>query len=362
MEMTSPALTAEQRTSRNAIARICASGLPTLELLEQVARRVRAVVPYASGGWLSADPATLLKTGGIVEQVTRELHVLLFENELFCEDFAKFEQLVRGRRRAASLAIETNDELERSRRFREIYRPNGLSDELRVIFRSGSAVLGVGCITRAEGARRFDDSELAFLDAIADPVGEGMRRALVLDEIADPETRAEDVPGMIIVRDDDSIESMTDAGRHWLSEMRLDVGAELDLPSMVYQLVRRVRTRDSALARGRVRLPSGRWLFVHAARLSNPEGAAARTVVLLEPARRAELAALIVELYGLTEREREVTELLVRGLAVGEIAAALSISPHTVRDHAKAIFAKTGVVSRPELTAKFFYEHFGTLQ
>jgi hypothetical protein len=65
--------------------------------------------------------------------------MLLFENELFCEDFAKFEQLVRGRRRAASLASETDDELELSRRFREIYRPNGLSDELRVIFRSGSA-------------------------------------------------------------------------------------------------------------------------------------------------------------------------------------------------------------------------------
>jgi DNA-binding CsgD family transcriptional regulator len=356
--MPSPALTAEQVAGRDAIGRLCASGFSSLELLERVARRVRATVPHASAGFLSADPATLLKTGGFVEQVTRQLHMLLFENEVFWDDFAKFEQIARSGQRAVSLAAATENELDRSRRFREIYRPRGLDDELRVVFRSGGAVLGVGCIVRAEGAPRFDDSELAFLDSVADSVGEGLRRALVLEKITDPRTTADDMPGMIIVQDDDSIESMTDAGRHWLAEMRLDVGAKLELPGIVYQVVRRARRENPAPARGRVRLPNGRWLFVHAARLSSAPGGPARTAVLLEPARRAQLAALIVELYGLTEREREVTELLVRGLAVEEIAAVLAISRYTVRDHVKAIFAKTGVVSRPELTAKLFYDHF----
>jgi DNA-binding CsgD family transcriptional regulator len=356
--MPASALTTEQVAGRDAIGRLCASGLSTLELLERVARRVRATVPHASAGFLSADPATLLKTGGFVEQVPRQLHMLLFENEVFWDDFAKFEQMARSGQRAVSLAAETEDELERSRRFREIYRPRGLHDELRVIFRSGSAVLGVGCIVRAEGTPRFDDSELAFLASIADCVGEGLRQALVFEKITDPATGAEDMPGMIIVRDDDSIESMTDAGRHWLAEMRLDVGAELELPSIVYQVVRRARQKNPAQGCGRVRLPSGRWLFIHAARLSSSEATPVRTAVLLEPARRAQLATLIVELYGLTEREREVTEQLVRGLAVDEIAAALAISRYTVRDHVKAIFAKTGVVSRPELTAKLFYDHF----
>jgi DNA-binding CsgD family transcriptional regulator len=31
----------------------------------------------------------------------------------------------------------------------------------------------------------------------------------------------------------------------------------------------------------------------------------------------------------------------------------MTISRHTVRDHFKAIFAKLGVASRPELTARF---------
>ena len=85
-----------------------------------------------------------------------------------------------------------------------------------------------------------------------------------------------------------------------------------------------------------------------------------RLAVVLQPARRAQLAPLIVDLYGLTEREREVTELLVRGLAIKEIAGALAISLYTARDHVKAIFAKFGVTSRPELTAKLFHEHFAS--
>jgi DNA-binding CsgD family transcriptional regulator len=60
-----------------------------------------------------------------------------------------------------------------------------------------------------------------------------------------------------------------------------------------------------------------------------------------------EIAPLIVEAYGLTAREREVMSLLMRGFATGEIAGRLWLSPHTVQDHVKAIYEKTGVRSRP---------------
>ena len=50
--------------------------------------------------------------------------------------------------------------------------------------------------------------------------------------------------------------------------------------------------------------------------------------------------------------------MLLRGLPIEEIAASLWISRHTVRDYTKAIFAKLGVGSRPELTAKLFHDHY----
>lgn len=53
----------------------------------------------------------------------------------------------------------------------------------------------------------------------------------------------------------------------------------------------------------------------------------------------------------LTEREREVTALVARGLTDAEIARELMLSPHTVRQYVKAILRKVGARSRVTLTA-----------
>ena len=76
---------------------------------------------------------------------------------------------------------------------------------------------------------------------------------------------------------------------------------------------------------------------------------------MIEPARPHELAPLIADAYRLTEREREVTRLVARGLSTEAIAAQLYLSPWTVQDHLKAIFEKVGVATRGELVAHVFF-------
>ncbi len=49
---------------------------------------------------------------------------------------------------------------------------------------------------------------------------------------------------------------------------------------------------------------------------------------------------------------------MVDGSDAVEIARTLFLSPHTVRDHLKAIFAKMGVGSRGELVARLFADHY----
>ena len=84
----------------------------------------------------------------------------------------------------------------------------------------------------------------------------------------------------------------------------------------------------------------------------------ARVAVILESARSHELAPLIADAYGLTERERAVTQLVAQGLATNDIASRMHLSPYTVQDHLKSIFDKAGVSTRGELVARVFFEHY----
>ena len=344
--------------AKMAITRLCAAALPPLGLLQQIAERVRATVPYAAAGWQLTDPATLLGTGGFAENVDADTHQRLIENELTGADFTPFTRLARSPAAAASLRDATGEELERSTRYRTIHAANGWGDELRAVFRSGGAAWGQVCLARAAGEPAFSADDTAFLAGVCAQIGDGLRTALLLEgATAAPPGGA---PGLVVLRDDGSLEAISDDAAEWLAQLP-DEG--LELPSVVYEVARRARAladtgRPGLPARARVRMASHHWLVIHAARLRPVASRCPTTAVLVEPAHRADLVPLIVAAHELTPREREVAEMLVQGLSTAEIAAKLWLSPHTVRDHIKAVFSKLGVRSRPELTAMLFYEHY----
>lgn len=64
------------------------------------------------------------------------------------------------------------------------------------------------------------------------------------------------------------------------------------------------------------------------------------------------LALAPPHLEHLTQRERQVLELLIRGHTNKEIAAALVLSPNTIKKHVYHIFNKLGVKSRSAATLK----------
>jgi pSer/pThr/pTyr-binding forkhead associated (FHA) protein len=55
----------------------------------------------------------------------------------------------------------------------------------------------------------------------------------------------------------------------------------------------------------------------------------------------------------LTDAQRRVFELLLEGLSEKQVAARLTISPHTVHNHVRKIYVAARVGSRPELLARF---------
>jgi DNA-binding CsgD family transcriptional regulator len=339
------------------IARLVHRGLGVREFSHAVAQALRQAVPFEGSCVLTVDPATLLPTGEVVENgLPDAAMVRLTEIELREPDFNKFAALARARVPAASLSEATAGDLDRSLRQRELRRPSGFEDELRAVLVAGRATWGALTLLREASAPHFTSAEVRFVASLAGDLAEGIRHAALLDAAARDDSGAD--PGLLVLAADGSVELANQAAWRWLDELVGD-RAGVQLPLVIHSVAsgaRRAVTGAGGVARARVRTPAGRWLLVRGSVLG--DGRDARAAVMLEVARAPELAPLIAEAYGFTERERIVTQLVAQGLSTNEIASRLHLSSYTVQDHLKAIFEKSGTGSRGELVARLFVDHY----
>lgn len=136
------------------------------------------------------------------------------------------------------------------------------------------------------------------------------------------------------------------------------------LPPVITAVAARLRELEAGVTeagghlvpRVRTRTRRGEWIRIHATRMAG--GAIHQIAVMVDRARPAEIAPLIIQSYGLSRRESEITRLIAQGYATAEIAATCHITAETVQDHCKSIFDKVGVSSRRELVAHLFERHF----
>ena len=108
---------------RAEIVSLCHRQLDSTDLLAAVGACVRCVVPSNAGFWSTIDPATLLFTGGVVDDLPGWACHPYFDNEFLVEDVDKFCQLADADVPVAVLSATTGGKPQVSPRFREICAP-----------------------------------------------------------------------------------------------------------------------------------------------------------------------------------------------------------------------------------------------
>ncbi len=100
-----------------------------------------------------------------------------------------------------------------------------------------------------------------------------------------------------------------------------------------------------------VSLSDGSAVACELVRIDDEVRALHGVVALLQPLAMVPQAclSLIAATYRLTPREHELLHHLAAGLGTAEVAGKMGISLHTVRDHIKNLYRKTGTRSRAEL-------------
>jgi DNA-binding CsgD family transcriptional regulator len=348
------------RSARREVAGLARRGLDWVTFSTVASDALSRVVPFSRTCWHTVDPGTVLFTGSLNLNVGCS-GSWLAEHEYILEDVNQWWYLARSGRWAGASSLATHGDLSRSARHRsqEAY---GIGDELRVSLVLDGVYWGAAAFLRDQGEPWFTEEDVRLLASLSEPFAEGFRRALLATSVM-TEDRSDAAPGVVIFDERGELESISPAAERWIEEMveipAPTVPAESKMIQIVATRARRLTADRDPLglaARSRAQTRSGRWLLLYGTRLSG--GVEGRTAVIIQPAASNDVAPLVALAYGLSEREREVTQLCMRGHSTKQIASALGVSGYTVQDHLKAIFDKTGVRSRGELVGQVFLEHY----
>jgi hypothetical protein len=97
--------------TRQEIIRLCHAGLDSRTFRVESVKRLRKLIPIDVSFFATADPATLLFTSAVVDDVLARATPQFLENEFLHDDSVKFVRLARDSSPVDSLGMATKGEL-----------------------------------------------------------------------------------------------------------------------------------------------------------------------------------------------------------------------------------------------------------
>ena len=329
--------------SREAIRRLSSAGLDWQTFAADAVPYLHRAIGFDCWCLSLNDPDTDLPAGAAsANPVLASAQPRFWQLEYQVPDVNKHTVLAQGPAKVGVLSAATGGDLARSARWAELLGPGGLGDELRAVPAIRGQAWGDLSLYRERGEPHFTPDQARWVAGLIGDLGRATRAAWAAGQ---PATCPPDGShGIIVVTAGGTPVSMTAAARRWLEHL-----GRMQAVSIISALAAKVGASERHPASVRMRTPSRQWIAMHAARLS---GAGGNLAVSIQPAHASEIAPLLMRAAGLSARECDIAALVLAGLGTEEIASQLHISPHTVQDHLKAVYAKTGARSRRLLAAR----------
>jgi len=315
------------------------------------------------------DPSSGLITRAAPSGPGYEEATRIFLGRVYFEDeVTPFGWMAKRRLSAVSLSETTGGRLERALRYRELMVPLGFRHEVRGVFALDGEMWGSLSANREPDSPDFNARELAFFRRIAPHLAAGLKAATLHSKaLAEPADEDTVIPGVLVLDHKGRVAQHTWAAERWLQELE-DLGPRWQegdgLPSAVLSVVGALHQalspesdrNQNSVPRLLLRTRTGRWLALHGARTEPRPDRESETMVVIEPAGPREVAWMRTSAYSLTEREREVVDLVVRGASTKEISKTLYISEYTVQEHLSNVFDKVGVRGRRALVKRLYLD------
>lgn len=354
----------------NEAKRLCNAGLDQRTLLGEVAECLRRAVPSEAFCLSATDPSSGLVTHAVAGGFGGLKGGRLFFEHIYLEsDVNGYDGMSERWSQPVMLLSEaTGGRLERSLRYRELTGPLGLGFEVRGACMAGRKRWGGIELTRESGDRDFDAREVGLLRRIIPHVGAGLRASALLSHASLADANGDSGPAVLVLDQRGKVLQYTQTAERYLEELG-DLGPgwqeDGDLPVAVWMVVGALRRAlEPQTDRDRARVPclcvkarSGRWLTLQGALTEATPGNPSQKMIVIEPSGPKQIAWLRAAAYGLSPREREIVDLVLRGASRKQIATTLYITEYTVQDHLSNIFDKVGVRGREALIKRLFFDN-----
>ena len=334
------------------ITRICAQHDDTRALRLALLDELSNLVGFDAYAWLLTDPAT--EVGGSpladvpwLSELPRQIRLK------YLTPLNRWTGL--DEPPVACLRAVTCEHPDQSLVWRELLANHGVSDVASVVFRDR-----FGCWAFLELWRmgsNFSEADAGVLVAVNGTVTTALRRCQARTfELEAPESEHTG-PVVLILSPELAVRAQTPETEKYL---RLLVPRDTDsrpIPAGAYNVGAQLLAVEAGVDRhppsARVHLCDGVWLTLRAARIGgigpDRDQDLAVTIERTNPYERLDL---FTRASGLTAREGELLRHLAAGADTRAIAQRMFLSEHTVQDHLKAIFAKTGAPNRRTLLAR----------